>query len=100
MNYGSGYYGKSSSSSPSFLSLVAMFILILILTAGMKSCSRSESHMIYLSDGYTYHEDTKIIYIESESGRYGTKTSYAVYYDENGKVNKYDELTGEWIPVE
>lgn len=56
--------------------------------------------MIYLSEGYCYHEDTHIIYIESEVGRYGDITSYAIYYDENGKVNKYDPDTGKWIPVD
>lgn len=100
MSYGYNYGYGGSSKSPSWLTMIAMILIILAMAAGMKACSRSEAHMIYLGDGYVYHEDTHIIYIESSIGRYDNQTSYTVYYDENGKVNKYDELTGEWIPVE
>lgn len=95
------YYGRNSygSSNTSWGGIAAGIVLLAILTFGMKSCSRSEAHMIYLSDGYAYHEESHIIYIESETGRYGTRTSYAVYYDENGKKNKYDPETDEWIPM-
>lgn len=98
MSYGG--YGHSNNSGGSWVTIIVGIILLLFLTSATKSCSRSESHMIYLSEGYCYHEDTHIIYIESEVGRYGDRTSYAIYYDENGKVNKYDPETGEWIPVD
>lgn len=98
MSYGG--YRSSNNSGSSLVSIIACIILLLFLTSVTKSCSRSESHMVYLSDGYCYHEDTYIIYIESEVGRYSDRTTYAIYYDENGKVNKYNPDTGEWIPVD
>ena len=98
MSYGG--YGHSNNSGSSWVTIIVGIILLLFLTSATKSYSRSESHMIYLSEGYCYHEDTHIIYIESEVGRYGDRTSYAIYYDENDKVNKYDPDTGKWIPVD
>lgn len=83
MSYGG--YGHSNNSGSSWVTIIVGIILLLFLTSATKSCSRSESH---------------IIYIESEVGRYGDITSYAIYYDENGKVNKYDPDTGKWIPVD
>lgn len=69
MSYGG--YGHSNNSGSSWVTIIVGIILLLFLTSATKSCSRSESHMIYLSEGYCYHEDTHIIYIESEVGRYG-----------------------------
>ena len=56
--------------------------------------------MIYIGDGYVYHDESHIIYIESEYGRFGTHFTYTEYYDKDGKKNRYNPETGEWIPVD
>ena len=82
---------------------IATIIVGLIILLSLHSCSvnesRSERNMIPISEGYCYDQNTKIIYIESYTGRHGDKTSYSAYYDENGRLCKYDVQTGEWISI-
>ena len=81
------------------LKIVGLIVLVVIIVSFSQSCSRSESNMVQIKNGYCYEEDTKIIYLESETGRYGTGTSYSAYYSENGNLCKYNETSGEWIEV-
>lgn len=95
-----GYYNYNKNSGMGTIGYcIALLVLLFVISGISKSCSRSYSNMIYISDGYCYHEDTYIIYIESLTGRYDNDTTYAPYYDENGNMAKYNPATGEWIPV-
>ena len=88
------------SGTGKFILQVAGFLLaIAIISSCGKSCSRSDSNMVYIREGFVYHEDSKIIYVESETGRYGMETSYTPYYDSNGSMCTYDIRTGEFIPI-
>lgn len=94
------YYSNNDDSTGSLiLKIVGCVILILIISAGSRSCSRSNSDMIYIQNGYCYDENTKIVYKESVVGRYDDDTTYTVYYNENGNVCKYNETNGEWTEV-
>lgn len=62
----------------------------------LKQGGRSRSNMIYISEGYCYHESSHIIYIESGSG---LNMTYTPYYDENGNMMRYDPTTGQWIAI-
>lgn len=81
------------------LTIIGCVIALSIIGSCSKSCSRSESNMIYIREGFAYHEDSKIIYVESEAGRYGMETNYTPYYDSNGSMCTYDVRTGEFIPI-
>lgn len=93
-------YGKDESLGLLILKLVGCVIAVLIISAASRSCSRSDRNMVVIKDGYCYDSNTHIIYIESYTGRYDTNTTYTPYYDDNGKMCKYDTATGEWVPVE
>ena len=97
------YKSKDKSSTEIIFGGTATIVVLLIILFSFRSCSvnknRSERNMIPISEGYCYDQNTKIIYIESYTGRHGDKTSYSAYYDENGSLCKYDVQTGEWIPI-
>lgn len=93
--YGNPYTGRSSS----WKEMIVTLILALACIYGCKACSRDEAHMIYMYDNYVYHEESHIIYIESETGRYGNHTSYTPYYDSNGNMARYNPYTDEWEVV-
>ena len=93
------YNRSSGGSSTSVGGLIVLLVIFLILTGVFKSCSRSDAHMVYLSDGYCYHEESHIIYIESTVGRHGTRTTYTPYYDSDGNKARYNVETGEWEVV-
>lgn len=93
-------YNRSDSVFSLVLKLVGIFLLLCLITYGSQSCSRSEHNMIKIKSGYCYEEDTKIIYLESESGRYGTETVYTPYYSKSGGLFRYDETNGEWIEID
>lgn len=92
------YSGKKSDYT--WLKVVAWIIAIVIMIACFQSWERNRRDMIYISDGYCYKEDTQIIYEEYFTGRMGADAVYTPYYDENGKLCKYDLGTGDWIPIE
>lgn len=79
--------------------LIGAIILLFIIQSCSVSSSRSIRNMEPIKKGYCYDMGTGIIYIESYSGRYGTETTYTAYYDENGDMCKYDQSSGEWVPI-
>lgn len=92
-------YYSSKEPDYTWLKVVAWIVVVWITIACLQSCERSRRDMIYISDGYCYKEDTQIIYEEYFTGRMGADAVYTPYYDENGKLCKYDLETGEWIPI-
>lgn len=98
MSYHSRNYGGSSGDW-GWGSIIACIFAIIFLPMISRSCSRDYSNMIYLGDGYCYHEDTRIIYIESLEGKYDSDTSYTPYYDSDGHKARYNVETGEWEVV-
>jgi hypothetical protein len=90
---------KDGDISSAILKIVGLIILLIMIVYYSQTCSRSEHNMIQIKSGYCYEEDTKIIYLESETSRYGLETSYSAYYSENGNLCKYDETSGEWIEI-
>lgn len=81
--------------------IIGLFALVILISLCSVMWHREQSGMIKINGQYCYEEDSKIIYIESVSySRYGDKTSYTPYYDENGKLNRYDVETRKWIPVD
>lgn len=93
------YSNSDDSLGSIILKLIGCIILIIIISASSRACSRSDSNMVFIKDGYCYDADTKIIYKESIVGRYDDDTTYTIYYNENGNVCKYNEDTGKWIEV-
>lgn len=92
---------KSNDDRLSFLlKTIGILIVCIILVSCSQSLGRSEANMIMIDDPYCYEADTKIIYLESKSGRHGTYMSYEPYYDKDGNKCKYNVETGEWIPIE
>ena len=80
---------------------ILWIIIAFILFFGVRSCniteSRSTRNMTSIKEGYVYDTNTKIIYIESFTGRYSTEATYTAYYDENGNMCRY--LDGKWVPI-
>ena len=95
-----GYSSNSDSTGMCILKIIGGLILCYMLVSCSQSCSRSEANMVMIESPYCYEADTKIIYLETEAGRYGIKTTYTPYYDENGNLCRYNVSTGEWIPLE
>ena len=75
-----------------------LFAMFLIASMG-RACSRNNHNMVGIENGYAYDINTKIIYIESYSGRWGTETTYSPYYSPDGNLYKYDLTSGKWIPI-
>lgn len=92
-NYNKGY------NDTSWGSIFGSFIALLILCCIFKSCSRSEANMVLIEGRYVYDADTKIIYIETETGKYGTRTNYTEFYTENGNLCRYNIETGEFEEI-
>lgn len=92
------YSHRHSNSDLSWEELIILLMLIFIISAVSKSCSRSNSHMIYIGDGYSYNEDSGLIYIEQTVGRYDDDIVFTLYYNEDGYRCRYNPSTGEWIP--
>lgn len=92
-------YSDNDNWGSIILKGIGCIILIFFISACSRSCSRENSNMIYIQNGYCYDADTKIIYKESIVGRYDDDTTYTVYYDKNGNICRYDEVTGKWNEV-
>lgn len=95
-------YSHSNSGCGSIL----LCILLIIVLGMVSSCSddvhvssaRNDSNMAYISEGYCYDTNTKIIYREYivDGGRYGHDTpTYTPYINENGNYCKYEY--GKWV---
>ena len=93
------YYDDESWGSL-ILKAIGVIFLVVIITSSSRSCSRDDRNMVLIKEGYCYDRDTRIIYIESYTGRYRDDTAYTPYYDANGSLCKYDVYTGEWLPIE
>lgn len=93
-------YSRKDSNGDIAISIIAL-IVCFILYFSISSCSvndsRSKRNMTPIKDGYVYDTNTKIIYIESFTGRYHDETVYTNYYDENGDMCRY--LNGKWVPI-
>jgi hypothetical protein len=95
------YYSNNDDSTGKLvLEIIGLVLLIIFISACSRACSRSSSDMIYIQSGYCYDENTKIIYKEIIVGRYDSDTTYTIYYDENGNICKYNDVTGEWDEVD
>lgn len=92
-------YYEEKRRHTSLAEVIIAVILLIFVSATFAECNREDAHMVYINDGYVYHEDSHIIYIENQTGPYGRNIEYIPYYDSNGKMNRYDEDTGKWIPV-
>ena len=82
------------------INIIILVILIICLAVFSQWCiedSRSDRNMVYIEEGYCYDKNTKIIYIESYSGRHGTNTTYSPYYDSEGNLCKY--INEEFVPI-
>nr|WP_291234817.1 hypothetical protein [Frisingicoccus sp.] len=96
-------WDKDDSFAVEILKIIGLVIMFILICNFNMSCSRSDSrserNMVYIQEGYCYDQYTKIIYIETYTGYYSTETSYSPYYDQDGNLCKYDESTGEWMPI-
>lgn len=92
-------YSRSHNDSIAYN--IIWVIVVLVLCFMIRSCSINESRstrsMTSIKEGYVYDTNTKIIYIESFTGRYSMDASYTAYYDENGNMCRY--LDGKWVPI-
>ena len=86
-------------NKPGCGTIIILIIALIFFINICDSCDRDDHNMVLIRDGYCYDRDTKIIYIESDAGRY-TGHSYSAYYDVNGNLCKYNIYTGEFIPIE
>lgn len=81
------------------LDIVIVILVIIFVAWAHTSCARVGNDMVHIEDNYSYDKETHIIYEESWNGV--TKTlQFNPYYDNNGKMYKYDEVTNEWIKLE
>lgn len=78
--------------------IIIIWLIASLLSKLSLQGSRSKADMVKFDDGYCYHEESHIIYIEQV--KYGANYTYTPYYDKNGKMNVYDVATGEWIPID
>ena len=66
--------------------LVAVALAVAMLSECMQSLERNERNMVLIEDGYCYDADTKIIYMESDTGQHSMSVAYSPYYDEEGRL--------------
>ena len=90
---------ENESTQTLVFKIVGLLALVIAIAFLTQSCNRNMQNMTQIKDGYCYENDTKIIYMESESGRYGLSLTYTPYYSENGNLYKYDEIDVEWIEI-
>lgn len=81
------------------LAIIVSTLIIGQLMSCSQENSRSIRNMSYISEGFCYDKDTRIVYIESYS-RHGFDTIYTPYYDKNGNLCRYEIGSEEWIPIE
>lgn len=78
---------------------VIVLLMIAFIAWVHRSCARVGNDMVYIEDNYSYDKETHIIY--EESWNWFTQTlEFDPYYDDNGKMYKYDEVANEWIKLE
>ena len=78
MNY-SNRYSDNIKTHHYVIILVCIVIILTVGTSMTKDKSRTDHNMIVIRDGYCYEADTHIVYLESESGRYGDTYVYTAY---------------------
>ena len=96
----------SYSNSSSGWGKMLLCILLVAALGMISSCSddvhvsfeREEANMVYISEGYCYDANTKIIHREAiiDGGRSGYDTpTYTPYINEDGNYCKYEY--GKWV---
>ena len=96
------YYSSSDDSWGSLFGYIALIIVICLIMSCCNSAhvesEREDANMVYISEGYCYDADTKIIYRETivDGYQYSYDTPiYSPYINENGNYCKYEH--GEWV---